>query len=186
MSFKIYLEFLLIFSTFLFLIYFLVQSNVEYKPFKDFVALCACSFLKFFGKVACHENYLVILRNQRLYQFEITFDSTGWKALLLIAALGLSTSIFELKKRFKFLLIAVPLIFLINLIRIISTILIATSYGTKVFLEWHEWLWSNFFILSIFLVWIGWIFFKIFGIKKFIYIKGYLIKHARRKFGRKI
>lgn len=172
--------------TFIFFIYFLVQSNFEYQPLKNFVTSCACSILKFFGKVACHENYLIILRNQRLYQFEITFDSTGWKALLLISALGLSTSIFKLKERFKFLLIAVPLIFLINLIRIISTVLIATSYGTKTFFEWHELLWSNFFIISIFLIWIGWIFLKIFGIKKFICLKEYLIKHARRKFRRKI
>ena len=186
MSFKLYLEFLSIFSTFLLLIYLLVQSNVEFKPFKDLVAWLVGSILKFFGRVARQGNYLIFLSNQRLYQFEITFDSTGWKALLLIAALGLSTSIFKLKERFKFLLVAIPLIFLINLIRIVSTILIATSYGTKAFLEWHELLWSNFFILSIFLVWIGWIFFKIFGIKKFICSKEYLIKHVRRKFGRKV
>ena len=131
--------------------------DLKFQPLQNFIANIVKNFLIFLDYEAKveGENIIVIHKNI-LMQFEISFDSTGWKGLFLISALVFSTPAIKLKRKMKVLSLFLPIVFLINLIRIISTILIGINFGFESFRFWHIFLWSYGFLLIIFIFWASW------------------------------
>ena len=158
--------------------------DLKFQPLQNFIACIVKNFLIFLNYEAKveGENIIVIHKNI-LMQFEISFDSTGWKGLFLISALVFSTPAIKLKRKMKVLSLFLPLVFLINLTRIISTILIGINFGFESFRFWHVFLWSYGFLLIIFIFWASWLLFEY--RKNIKTERKIIIEHARRKRGTK-
>lgn len=152
------LIFLINFSIFLLLLFFL-NSFLSDLPFLRKV-VAEMSFLilnSLKQNVKLEDHTLISFHRNEIIQFEISFDSTGWKGLFLLLALTLSVPFFKISQKIKFLLFGLPAVFLINILRITSTIFIGINFGLKAFNFWHNFLWSYLFLGSILVIWSSWI-----------------------------
>lgn len=84
----------------------------------------------------------------------ITWDSTGWKSMLAMAALIFATD-FPRRKKLRGL-VFVPLVYAANIVRIWLMFLAVHWYGTGVFPFLHTTLWSFGLIATILAFWVIW------------------------------
>ena len=104
------------------------------------------------------KDNIVILNVENIRNKLIIDDAcTGYRSMLAFIALVLAIPKVENKKRLYALLICLPLIYIINIFRIYSTILIALKFGEEKLEFVHTFLWREGLILLILLLWIFWL-----------------------------
>jgi exosortase/archaeosortase family protein len=156
---KTFINFFLTLSVFIAFMFFINSIEFEIKPLQVLLAQLFAGILKGLGyKILLTENTIVVFHNKILMQFEISRDSTGWKGLFLFSSLILSTPAVASNKKIKHLAIFLPIIFLVNIVRIITTILIGLNFGLSAFNFWHSFLWSYLFLGFVFTLWSLWVF----------------------------
>jgi exosortase/archaeosortase family protein len=74
-----------------------------------------------------------------------------------LSALTIATPFATMKRKAKFLAISLPLLFILNFIRILTTIVIAINYGFKYFEVVHMFLWREGLIFLIVILWYVWL-----------------------------
>ena len=87
----------------------------------------------------------------------ISWDSTGWKSLYLICALSFATPLAGYHKKSKFIILGVPTIFVLNILRITTTIAISINFGEQYFEVIHTLLWREALIFAILGIWFIWL-----------------------------
>lgn len=158
-QFKLSIIFLVQLFLFISLFFFLDHLNLKFDSLQKIVAKISYNALKNLKYNVNLENFTIIaLHKNTLLQFEISPDSTGWKGIFLISALVLSTPAISFRRKTKHLIFFLPIVFLINLFRIISTILIGLNFGLKAFDFWHSVLWSYGFLGIVIALWSVWVF----------------------------
>jgi exosortase/archaeosortase family protein len=138
-------------------LYLILLFDLSFLPLQNFLATLIAFFLRIFGYNTIRKDFTIaILHSNKLNQIEISWDCTGWKSLYALFALTLATPA-NLNKKIKFLFIGLPTLFLINLMRILSTIILALAYGFNYFEIIHTffWRWSLLFLVP--LIWFIWI-----------------------------
>lgn len=142
--------------------YLVLYFGVYYSPLQSFLTAISRPFIELFG----YDTDLVdqdFCNVQAISgpNFEkpicISWDSTGWKSMYALAALTIATPLIAWKKKLKFLCIGIPLVFLLNYIRIVSTIVIALKYGFQYFDVVHTVLWRDGLILLIVVILFVWL-----------------------------
>jgi exosortase/archaeosortase family protein len=104
------------------------------------------------------KDNIVILNVENMRNKLIIDDAcTGYRSILAFIALVLAVPKVENKKRFYALIIGLPLIYVINIFRIYSTILIALKFGEEKLEFVHTFLWREGLILLILILWIFWL-----------------------------
>jgi exosortase/archaeosortase family protein len=137
-------------------LYLILIFNLSFQPFQNFVATLTTISLKSLGYRVAQDGFtLAIFHSNKLSQLEISWDSTGWKSLYALFALVFATS-GDLRKKIKFLIIALPTLFLINILRIVSTIVFALEFGFEYFDLIHLFLWREGLIFFVILFWFIW------------------------------
>lgn len=138
-------------------LYLAILLGVSYEPLQTALANWASEVLKFLGyNIAQSGPLLATIINNQMIQIEVSWDSTGWKSLYALAALSLATPV-EFRKKIKFLAFGVPTIFILNFLRIVTTILISFKFGLQYFEIIHTVLWSEGMILAVVLIWYFWL-----------------------------
>jgi exosortase/archaeosortase family protein len=135
--------------------YLLILTNFSFQPLQNLIAQISYKTIKFFGYDATLENNLIGLKDKE-HIIEISWDCTGWKSIYVLAALGIATPV-NFKKKIKFLIMALPAIFIINLVRIITTLLLAANFGFEHIKLIDILLWRILLIVSIILLWYFWL-----------------------------
>jgi exosortase/archaeosortase family protein len=102
-------------------------------------------------------------------QIVIDADCIGWKSMYMFFALVLATPIREKEKlknkikkffpktKLKALVIGIPVLFIINFFRILTTILIGYYFGISYFNVAHTILWREGLIFAVLLIWFLWL-----------------------------
>lgn len=90
------------------------------------------------------------------HTFNMVKDCTGWKGILFLTALILSTSE-SLKKKINGLMINLPVIFSINLSRIVVLILLIQRFGPEAYPIFHDVLWQASMIIAVLAIWVTWL-----------------------------
>lgn len=143
-------------------LYLIMYFNLSYPPLQNFLATISAPFIKLFG----YQTSLVYspycnAKSIFLPEFEkaicISWDSTGWKSMYALAALAIATPFIAWKKKWKFIAIGVPTVFVINYLRIVTTIVIAIKFGWQYFDIVHTVLWREGLILLIVAIWFVWL-----------------------------
>jgi exosortase/archaeosortase family protein len=138
--------------------YFVIYFNLSFEPLQVFLASSTSNVLRFFGYPTRQVDYfLKIFYSKGVLEIEISWDSTGWKSIYLLTALTLAVPFRKIKSKIIFLLIGIPIIFLINFIRILTTILISLNYGIKYFDIIHIFLWREGLIFAVLILWFTWL-----------------------------
>jgi exosortase/archaeosortase family protein len=90
---------------------------------------------------------------------DISMDCTGWKSLYTLFALALVTPGIKLNKKGIFLALSLPLLFSINIARIVITIYLSLL-EPEIFSFLHDILWSWGLIIAILGFWLSWLKFE--------------------------
>lgn len=136
--------------------------NFSYPPLQTFLTDLTYRTLKFLGYnvdlIKSPTSVVPLISVSSEYpKILISWDSTGWKTLYVLAALTIATPFIAIKKKIKFLAFGLPLMFIFNFIRILTTILIAINYGFQYFEVVHMFLWREGLILAVVLLWYLWL-----------------------------
>lgn len=161
-SFKKKLElilwFLLRFNLLAIPLYLAIYSNFSFLPLQTLFAQMAAGILKEQDyAVQQTDQILTISADNTIYSIDMSWDSTGWKSLYALAALVLAVPASNLKSKLRFLAIGLPAIFILNLFRIVTTILIALNFGFQYFDIVHTVLWREGLIVAVVVLWYVWL-----------------------------
>ncbi len=87
---------------------------------------------------------------------DIAADCTGWKSAIAYIALVLAVPKVDNKKRLLAML-AVPIIYAVNIVRIVFLIWTAVNMGFGYFRVFHEYLWKLGMSLAVLAIWYVWL-----------------------------
>jgi exosortase/archaeosortase family protein len=152
------LIFLVIFNLLSVPLYIILYTNFSFEPLKIINAKIVSATLNIFGYNANSDGSTINLTANNVGQkIDISWDSTGWKSMYALAALILVTPISKFSRRIKFAALGVGIIFLINYLRILTTIMISATFGFNLFDIVHTVLWREGLILAVVGIWLAWI-----------------------------
>jgi len=89
--------------------------------------------------------------------YRISWDSTGWKTMYLLTILTFAAPVTSIMKKLKFLALGLPLMFSINFLRIVSTLMLAFTFGKDYFEIVHTFLWSEGLVFAVVAIWYLWV-----------------------------
>lgn len=133
-------------------LYIILYLNLSFPPLQNFLAYLIFQTFKFLGYTTSLNGYFLTIQNFPEV-IEISWDSTGWKSLYALAALVIATPSSKISKKIKFLLLALPILFLINYFRIFTTILFSLKFGSEYFEVIHLFLWREGLIFAVIAIW---------------------------------
>lgn len=84
-------------------------------------------------------------------------DCTAWKSMYMLAALMIASPVANNRKKLKHILIGISAIFLINIIRIVTTMLSGYWFGFQSLEIVHTALWQQGMILAVVGIWFIWV-----------------------------
>ena len=86
----------------------------------------------------------------------IAADCTGWKSVVAYLALVLAVPKVSNKKRL-FAFVGIPILYAVNVARIVFLVWVAVNMGFGYFRIFHEYLWKLGLSLAVLLVWYAWL-----------------------------
>jgi len=131
--------------------------SVFLLPAQIFLAWATHSMLALFGfPVILNGVYLIMRSGLELFVVEITADCTAWKSMYILTALVFATPISNLTKKTRFLALWLPIVFFVNYLRILTTVLIVLIAGFQYLGVVHTILWREGMIVLIIAIWYLW------------------------------
>ncbi len=158
-----------LFETLLFLVrllvlaiplYMVMYFSVDLSPLQSFVAWEASIVLDEMGYQVERTGSFMIVHGgsyAQPFRFYISPDSSGWKSLLLLSALMIAVPKVPWKKRSIGLSIGLPIVWLGNLARVVSIVVIERSYGLEAGMLVHDMLWRLGLSALVLALWLGWL-----------------------------
>jgi exosortase/archaeosortase family protein len=137
--------------------YLIMWTGLSLPPLQTGLAAILHLILSLSGYGVSRDGYLLSVTGKGWqFNFVIDMDCTGWKSLWALTALVLATP-GRPRRGLKFLAGALPALFVINIVRITSTIALISVFG----LEWlglvHTILWREGLIAAVLLLWLWWL-----------------------------
>jgi len=147
-------------------LHFLLWLNFDARPVQEFVAHAVNQMLSLSG-IASVQNgaTLAVQTVSGPLLVEIIKDCVGWKSMLALFGLISATPKIAMRKRIIGLLVGAPAIFLLNLVRIWSTIYITAIKGYSFWEITHTFLWQEGLMLAVLGVW--WVWMKRYAVAHF-------------------
>lgn len=158
------LEFLIRFLVAATPIYFIMYFNIDLYAIQVIEAEHIKSFVEFFGVYT--ETYMlgvgsrlvpVIRIPEILKDIAIDAACTGYRSVFAFIGLVLAYPRVKNKKRVYGILLGVPIIYAVNIVRVVTTILAGVWFGADKIDIVHTILWREGLIFIIFFLWIAWL-----------------------------
>ena len=113
------------------------------------------SILRSMGyQVSTSEFFLFLGKNK--YPIDISRDCIGWKSAYSLFALVFATHGL-VKDKLKFLVVWIPVLFVVNIFRVLITMLVGLNFGFQYTEFIHTFLWQEVMIIALLLVWYVWL-----------------------------
>lgn len=134
-------------------LYLVVYFGYSVPQFQDLWALALARSIESLGySTAVDGNIIGVQSGNTIQQIDLSWDSTGWKSLYVLAALVFASS-GALIGKLRFIVFGLPLVALVNFLRIDSTVLVSLEYGVEYFPIVHDFLWSSLMIVFVVALW---------------------------------
>jgi exosortase/archaeosortase family protein len=147
-------------------LWFLIYIDFSLPFVQTFLAHAVQKTLIALGTQASVEGFSITVASGLKFMIvEINMDCTGWKSLYALTALTIATPFFNAKNKTKFLIIALPILFIINFLRIAMTIEIGVLFGLERMMVVHTLLWREGLIAIVIIMWYLWM-------RKGVFLKG--------------
>lgn len=155
---KFILWFLLRFNLLSIPLYIAIYTGLSFLPLQIFLAQITTEILKAQDYSLVQNGQMIVVNaDNSFYTIEVSWDSTGWKSLYALFALVIAVPAINMTDKLRFLSMGLPTIFILNLIRITTTILVALNFGFQYFDIVHTVLWREGLILAVVLLWYFWV-----------------------------
>lgn len=152
------LIFLVVFNLLAIPLYLVMYFDISWKSLQIFNAQLLVVTLDVFRFDSNVEDFTVnVMTQSGLQKIEISWDSTGWKSMYAVAVLIIATPVSRLSKRIKFALMGVLAIFILNYLRVVTTILVSLYSDFRLFDIVHTFLWREGLILGVVGFWFIWL-----------------------------
>ena len=152
------LVFLVVFNLLAIPLYIALYTNFSFRPLQELNARLLYGTLNLFGYHPTLQDGMVTVASNGGYQnIEISWDSTGWKSMYALTALIIATPVSRFSRKIKFIIGGVIVIFVLNYLRISTTILASIIFSFNVFDVIHTVLWREGLILSVVALWFIWL-----------------------------
>ena len=150
------LWFFIRFNLFALPLYAIMLSGTSVPVFQHLTRALAFMGLQIIGVPASESGgFIVVPVSAGNFAATVSWDSTGWKSMLALLALIFATD-FSMGKKLKGLLL-LPVIYALNVTRIIFIFYAVHAWGTGYFAALHETLWSLGMIIAVLALWYFWI-----------------------------
>ncbi len=147
--------FLVKFNLLLVPFYAIIYFNLSYYPFQAAFANFIASVLKSLNyQVRVSGFYLFIGKDE--FPIDISMDCIGWKSVYSLFALVFATG-GKTREKLKFLVFWMPVLFVVNILRVLITLLIELNFGMQHIEFIHTFLWQEVMIASIIIIWYFWL-----------------------------
>jgi len=132
-------------------LYLILWLGIDLSFLQEIVTRVIYSFLNLTGTPAERYGFSIVFRD---FSFYISKDCTGWKGMLFLMALIISTKS-TWKKRLVGFTVGLPAFFSFNLLRILFMIWVGLS-NPVIFYLLHEVLWQLSMIMAVLVLWLMW------------------------------
>jgi exosortase/archaeosortase family protein len=129
--------------------------DISFYPLQTVFTNFLASILSFLGYQIKTLDYFLFI-GETEFPIDISRDCIGWKGMYSLFALVMATPT-EMKGKLKFLIIGLPFMFLVNIIRVIGTMLIGLNFGLHYIDFIHTFLWQQLMILILLGTWYLWL-----------------------------
>lgn len=134
-------------------LYLVIYFGYSVPQFQDVWAAALAHSLESFGyDTALDGNIIGVQSGNIIQQIDLSWDSTGWKSLYVLAALVFASS-GAVANKLRFLAFGLPLVAFVNFLRIDSTVLVSLKYGVSYFPLVHDFLWGTLMIVFVVALW---------------------------------
>lgn len=138
--------------------YIAIYFDMQLVPLQRFLADSVYAVLKYFGYEVVRDGLVLTLTSGFVItSIEMTVDCVGWKSMYALVALALATPLPNDLRKLKFIIIGVAAVFVINFLRILTTILSFYHFGLHALDIVHTLLWREGLIIAIVLIWMMWL-----------------------------
>ncbi len=147
--------FLLKFNLLLIPFYAIIYFDVNFYPLQIQFTNLIAMILKLFGHQVSTSDFFVYVGKDQ-FPIDISRDCIGWKSAYSLFALVFATS-GRIKDKLKFLGVWVPVLLIINVFRVLGTILFGLTFGLQYLEIIHTFIWQEVMIAVLLIVWYLWL-----------------------------
>ncbi len=138
-------------NIFLLPFYAVIYFDLKYEPAQIIFASIIAFLINLLGFKIIQDGFILYL-GERNFPIDISFDCIGWKSSYSIIAL-VAASPGNLGSKIKFLLKWVPLMFLLNILRVVFAISIGFLINFEVIQPFHDYFLQPLMIVLVLFVW---------------------------------
>lgn len=147
--------FLIKFNILLIPFYAIIYFDVSFYPLQIVFTNFIASILSLLGYQFSKSGFFLFLGESQ-YPIDISRDCLGWKSVYSLFALIFATPGL-IKDKLKFLVAWIPVLFVVNIFRVLITILVGFNFGFQYLEVIHTFLWQGVMIIALLLVWVIWL-----------------------------
>ncbi|MBU0953401.1 MAG: exosortase/archaeosortase family protein [Nanoarchaeota archaeon] len=141
---------------------YIILFFIDFFPIQEMTAIHSVAILQALGIWWAREGATVtILSGTDFFTFIISPDSTAWKSLVFLVALVVAVPKIDLEKRVFGLAIGLPIVWLVNIGRVLAIIGAEQTFGRDAALLTHDVLWRFGLIALVLGIWIVWLRFSL-------------------------
>ena len=147
--------FLLKFNLLLIPFYAIIYFDLSVHPLQVAFANFIATILRLLNyQVRTNEFYLFIGREE--FPIEISMDCLGWKGIYSLFALVFATA-GKTKEKLRFLAVWMPVLFVINILRVLFTMIFGLNFGMQYIEFIHTFLWQEVMIATLVIIFYIWL-----------------------------
>ncbi len=153
---EIVADFLIKFNLLSIPMYVILLTGLQFYPLQTLLTNTVYEIFKLMG-YSLEKHFTTILFSKPFVaKITMDMDCTAWKSMYALAALIIASPV-KGDKKWKYTLLGILVIFALNIVRIVSTVLIAGIIGLQYLDIIHTVFWREGMILAVVLIWVWWI-----------------------------
>jgi len=147
--------FLIKFNLLLIPFYAIIYFDISFYPLQIAFTNFLAAVLKLLNYQVSTSDFFMFLGESK-YPIDISRDCIGWKSMYSLFALVFATP-GKTKNKLKFLYVWIPVLFVVNIFRVLITLLIGLNFGLQYLEVIHTFFWQEVMIIALILVWYLWL-----------------------------
>ncbi len=155
---ELIVDFLIKFNLLAVPMYIVMFSGIEFYPLQLFLTDVMHGIITTLGYEATKSGItLTLVSMPAVANVIIGMDCTAWKSMYALAALMIASPVKNDRKKLKHILLGVSAVFVINIVRLVTTVLAGYWFGMRYLDIVHTLLWREGMIFAVVLIWLLWL-----------------------------
>lgn len=154
---ELIVDFLIKFNLLAVPMYIVLLSGIEFYPLQLMLTDVVHAIVTSLAYEAVKNGItLTLVSMPAVANVIIGVDCTAWKSMYALAALMIASPVPNDRKKLKHILLGVSAVFVINIVRLVTTVLAGYRFGMRYLDIVHTLLWREGMIFAVVLIWLLW------------------------------